>query len=60
MTIPVKKVVIEVTFPSVLIFKIIILNNRQELYSCLNVLVSVLVSPVGNGAEKSKRDASFR
>lgn len=25
-----------------------------------NVLVSVLVSPVGNGAEKSKRDASFR
>ena len=36
-----------------------ILNNRRELYSCLNVLVFVLVSPVGNGAEKSKRDASF-
>ena len=36
-----------------------ILNNRRELYSCLNVLVFVLVSPAGNGAEKSKRDASF-
>ena len=34
--------------------------NRHELYSCWNVLVSVLVSPVGNGAEKSKWDASFR
>ena len=30
------------------------------MYSCLNVLVSALVSPVGNGAEKSKWDASFR